>query len=77
MTKLIALSRKAEESIGKFIPRYTPFNWGITGYNNLAKGHYDSFLFFCQLCKPCCATPGVGDVGHNKVRLLEHPLVAP
>ena len=36
------------------------------------------FLFpFCHLGKLSCAAPGVGDVGHDIVRLLDHPFVSP
>lgn len=34
-------------------------------------------LLFGLLCEQCCAAPGVGDIGHNIVRLLNHPLITP
>ena len=38
---------------------------------------YSFLLLFSFLCKLCCAAQGVGNVGHDIVRLFEHPFIAP
>ena len=41
------------------------------------KLNYDFLALFSYFCELCSAAPGVGDIGHDIVGLLDHPLIAP
>jgi len=43
----------------------------------LCQVDYLFLLAFSLFCKLCSAAPGMGDIGHDIVGLLEHPLVTP
>lgn len=49
--------------------------WGV--FCHIREIKHCFLLMFCILRKLRCTAPRVGNVGHNIVGLLEHPLVAP
>ena len=57
--------------------RFVPFFICFKILLNIKKIHYMFLLLNRYFNKLRCAAPRVGDVGHDIVGLLDHPVVAP